>query len=141
MSDTLSIDGLKEVFPATITLTINGQEVEVKPYTFRHLLKAFGYLGKITEAFAYIPLNNEINLFTAIALGLGNNDDAVLSLVKLATDKDEAFLEGLSASNGLDLLTAVWQVNKDFFYQKLQPALKELSPNLPSQSENEPSST
>lgn len=116
---------LESVFPQTKTLTIQGREVEVKPFKFKQLLAAIKHLGNIVGDVVYI---DEYVLMTQVIKGLGNNPEDVVALMKLGTGiTEESFYDNLEEDEGFEILVSLWEVNKDFFVQKVGSKVKSLS--------------
>jgi hypothetical protein len=122
------LDDLKTVFPMTKTVMVKGTPVEVSAYKFKQILQAFGFLSEIVIELGYLPDVENPSMMAMLLFGaLGKHPDEIIGLVKLATGKEDAFYDELSAEEGLDLVLAVWEVNKDFFSQKLRPKLELLN--------------
>jgi hypothetical protein len=116
---------LQQIFPLTKTVLVQNEQVEVKPYKFRQILKAFGYLSEIVAELGYIPDITNAAVAAVFILGaLGKHPDEIIGLLKLATNRDDSFFDEISAEEGLDLAMATWEVNKDFFTQKLKAKIE-----------------
>lgn len=119
---------LEELQGGSQTITYNGEEIVIKPFTFGKLLKALKYLSVIVEDVEMLTRQNIITL-------IANNTEQVYGLLELGTGKSQEFFEDeLPADVGFDIALAVWDVNQDFFSQKLGPKFQRLA-QLGSQSD------
>ncbi len=112
---------LREVFPAFKRLSLAGEGVEVKPFSFYQIVEALSAISPIFTAIN-IQGDSQWGIFAALA----SNAEALIELQKLATGKDEEFLKTLSASEGTRLVNTIIELNKDFFMEELPQLLTSL---------------
>lgn len=107
-------------------------KVFVRPLPFKRWLIATDILAGMLKHFpeAKIDFNDmsALGMFAAQLLGAAQVE--VISLAMLATDQDEAFFDSIDLDEGLKIILAVIEVNKDFFVQKVLPMVKEAAPEL-----------
>jgi hypothetical protein len=106
--------------------------VFVRPLPFRRWLNALRHLSNII---AHIPQNNldlsdEAQLAIWIVELLGQVPDDIIGIASLATDRPDEFFDQIDLDEGVKVILAVIEVNKDFFVQKVLPMLSEQAPNL-----------
>lgn len=112
---------LEALQPLTRKITINNEEIEIKPYKFRQLFSALKHMSNMVADVNTFE-DQTVQLFRL----LGNHPEDVLGLMSLSTGKPVSFFDDISSEEGIDVVVAVWEVNKDFFVQKIQPKLKSL---------------
>lgn len=113
------------------TVIVGKETIQVKPFTFGQLLKALKYLANIGKSFGDDNLDD-----SQIMQIIAYNTEDVASLLCLATGKPREFFDTISAEEGIELTLAAWEVNKDFFANRLAPKLQELTKqNTPSSEE------
>lgn len=125
-------DDLKALFPG-MEVAAGGETITVSPFVF-------GQLPKVAKCFASIKGVIEGGNLIEIASAGGED---LLQLLCLAVGKPRAWLDTLQSDEGLALMAAVIQVNRDFFVQRLAPVLQRLTqamngtgaPSLPGSSE------
>lgn len=110
----------------------NPVNVFVRPLPFRRWFSAMNYLQAI---FAALPQGNfdladEAQLAMYIINLIGQVPDAITGLACLATDKEPDFFDRIDLDEGVKIMVAVVEVNKDFFVQKVLPMLSEIAPKV-----------
>lgn len=123
VAESLDTD-LEILQPEEMFVTVNGEKVYVKPYTFGNLLKAFKHLSSL-----YNTLQDDLSVEQTIMRALSTHGDDVISLISLSTGKPVEFFDTLDAVKGLDLAVMTYKVNESFFAQHLVPKLQELFPS------------
>lgn len=114
---------LEILFPQEISVAVKekGEILTIKPFKFRKIFKVIKVITDIAERMAKSG-NNEEALFDLLT----ESEDKVLEVLSLAIDKPSNWFDDLEGDTGVELLTAVWKVNKSFFDNKLAPLLKEM---------------
>ncbi len=144
----MSEPALAEILPAserTQTISVierivaEGREVEketdvlVRPLTLLKWLTATKYVGNVLQ---YIPadgldLDGDLTKSVVYLLqAAGAAQDDLIALVGLATGKDAEFFDRIDLDDGVKIIIAVVQVNKDFFVQKVLPLVSQHLPNI-----------
>lgn len=108
------------------------KKIFVRPMPMRRWLQAFKNLSGILGALpnTQIDLDNPAQMAIWIMHVLGQVPDDVMALISLATDEPADFFDRIDLDEGVKVLIAVVQVNKDFFVHKVLPMLSELAPAL-----------
>lgn len=109
-------DDLKALFP--------GQEVDAGGETIKVSPFVFGQLPKVAKCFASIKGAIEGGNLIEIASAGGED---LLALLCLAVNKPRVWFDTLPSDEGLALMAAVIQVNRDFFVQRMNPTLQRLT--------------
>lgn len=113
-----------------VTVEVGGEDIEIRPFKFKHLLKVVKYLSDLATDLPEIQ--DDLGIVTLIA----SNSDVIFNILKLAIEKDDAFFDELDADKGVELALAVWNINKDFFMVKIRPQLTFLQ--IPDQLDESP---
>lgn len=112
------MEELKDLVPQAAEVRAGGELFEITPFKFGQIPKVMRIMG---EAFASLQ-SEEVPLEEL----LESAGDQVMDLVALATGKDRDWVAGLLPDEGLRLVTAVLEVNGDFFMRRLGPVLDDL---------------
>lgn len=118
---TADLKELEALQPQIATVTINNEIIEIKPFKFKQFFAALKHLSNMIA-----DVNQYEDQTIQLIRLLGEHPDDVVGLMALATGKPAAFFDTLDTDAGLDIAIAVWNVNKDFFGQKIQPKLVSL---------------
>lgn len=124
-------EDLKALFPGQ-EVDAGGETITVSPFVF-------GQLPKVAKCFASIKGVIESGNLIEIASAGGED---LLELLCLAANKPRKWFDKLPSDEGLNLMAAVIQVNRDFFVQRMNPTLQRLTqamggtgaPSLPASS-------
>lgn len=124
-------DDLASVFPEARIVKVNGRDIEISPFKFKVLLKVLNHVNNLFEDAAFV---DQYTILQTLLRGVSQHPDDLIGILKLATGiTEDNFYDEITSADGVNLLLATWEVNKDFFSQKLGGTLKNL---FPSQSEN-----
>ena len=107
-------------------------DVYVRPLPFRRWLTAMKHIGSILQ---YLPaegldLNDVMRSVVYLINVAGQAQDELIALACLATDKEASFFDRIDPDDGVRIIVAVVQVNKDFFVQKVLPLVQEQLPAM-----------
>lgn len=118
MSDTQ----LEVLFPQGKTLNIQGQELTIKPFKFGKLPAVFKAMEPIAGLFFNLTVagTNQISLISQL---ISEGGDNIMDLIVIGSGKTKEWVEELETEEGIDLLTAIIEVNFSFFTQKILPKL------------------
>lgn len=110
----------------------NPVDVFVRPLSIRKTFHALTYFGAIIEKFPQGELDlNDGNQLAMWAVSLlGQVPDEMTGMMCLATDQTPEFFDTIDPDEGIKIIVAMVEVNKDFFVQKVLPMLSEIAPNL-----------
>lgn len=126
---TSRVVALNDGEPTEVTKIV---KVFVRPLPFKRWLTATNLLAGLLQYFPDTKIDfndmSQLGMFAAQLLGQAQNE--VIALAMLATDQDEAFFDSIDLDEGLKIILAVIEVNKDFFVQKVLPMVKEAAPEL-----------
>lgn len=103
-------------------------DVEVKPLKFLQLIAALKHLAPILKLVQ--AMSEEGQEVLGLMQMIDTAPEPLLAITSMCTGKDQQFYESLEADEGLALVTAVYEVNKDFFDQKLKPLIATLREKL-----------
>lgn len=116
------IDELEMLVPEEVFVTINSEQIEIKPFKFLNLLKVLKILFKMLEGIGL----EELDQFSLVKL-LVDNPEEMLRIFSIATGKQAGYFETIDAAEGIDLVTTIYKVNEDFFVRQLKPKLEKLN--------------
>lgn len=123
-----------EVLFAEKEVTICGETLTIKPYSWMQSMKAVQPIGVLmhalvshiddVESILQADDGGLLSQVDAVADLAGKVDidqvgEALLSLMTLATGKPRPFIEGLMIDDAVALGMAVYEVNKHFFKERL----------------------
>lgn len=134
-TQTITVTSRKVALDADKEPTEISREVKVfvRPLPFKRWLMATNFLTSILCSFpadTTIDINDTKKLGTLAALLVGNSQAEIIGLAMLATDQDEAFFDSIDLDDGVKIVLAVVEVNKDFFVQKVLPMFEAVAPQL-----------
>jgi hypothetical protein len=109
-------EDLKALFPGQ-EVVAGGETITVSPFVF-------GQLPKVAKCFASIK--EVIDGGNLIEIASAGGED-LLQLLCLAAKKKREWFDTLPSDEGLNLMAAVIQVNRDFFVQRMSPVLQRLT--------------
>ena len=98
------------------------------PFKFKVLLKVLNHVNNLFSDSGFL---DQYTLIQTLLRGVSQHPDDVIGILKLATGiTEDSFYDEISSADGVNLILATWEVNKDFFSQKLGDKLKNLFPSL-----------
>lgn len=115
----------------TINLTLAGESFEIRPFFWTQLPKVARTLAVIKETMpSFAKLNDEGGVDLDILALYAVHADNINELLAMAISKPVYFLSKLTQEEGVGLLLAVIQANKDELEKKVKPALSKIVPAL-----------
>jgi hypothetical protein len=123
-----NLDELEILQPDYSKIEVDGEIVEVKPFTFGKLLKALKHLSSLIKIFEDMQERGDVVDVTDFLRAFSEHTEDVISLLMLSTGKPREFFEDIDPSAGIDLAQAAYEINKDFFEQNLMPKIANLFP-------------
>jgi hypothetical protein len=108
------------LFPAGQQLSIRDENITIKPFKFGDLPKVFKCLEPLTTSMAKMVADRNTSP-AAIAMLMAEGGDSVLDLMVIGSKQNKVWIEELEMDEGVELLTAIFEVNADFFIQKVLP--------------------
>lgn len=114
------MSALDILVPETRRLNVGGREVDVEVLRMRQIP---GFSRAIAQPWPLIVDGDYLAAVVQFA-------EDIMQAVHLATGQDREFLDGLRPDEFLDLATAVFEVNLDFFARAVLPAAKKMGAAL-----------
>lgn len=106
------------LFPTGKPITLNKKEVIVAPYGFGKFPKVMAVLGRLAEDVQAGSNKSDEELVKKL---LQEGGEEVITLCMLAIDQDRKYFDTLPGDEGIELVQAILEVNRDFFTKRLQP--------------------
>lgn len=111
------------LFPA-VELDIGGEKFAIQPLKFGQIPKAMKLLKPVVAAMSGSGRPAaEISQLSAWVDILAEGGEEILQFVSFASGKAREWIDGLDMDDGVKLLKTVYEVNADFFAQRLLPLL------------------
>lgn len=115
---------LAQLFPIGKQISINEENLTIKPFKFGELPRVFKCIEPITGVLAQMLASGEVNAGSIAGL-VANGGDSILDLIALGTKKPRGWVDQLEMDQGVELLVSIFEVNADFFTQKVLPTLNQ----------------
>lgn len=119
-------DELEALEPSGSSITYRGEPIEVKPLTVgqipKLIRKARGAIN-VVLAMEALPDSNELGFIDLIMDLAGNHGEELYEGVAICVRKDPAWIADGDIDDFVGLAKAVFEVNRDFFAQRLGPLL------------------
>lgn len=121
---------LQAFVPEVRRLDIRGQVIEIGPLTVRQIpvmLKAFSAFSGKAASDAGVQRDDWLTLFA-------EHTDKIVEAIAVATKQPQSWVNDLYADEVILLAEAIWEVNQDFFVNRVLPALTKAlggAPQLP----------
>ena len=122
-------------------IIIGGETMIIKPFPFGKLPKVIKHAGAIIGVFSALPntvfddagaLNLEDPATMIILIEhIADGGDVLIEIACLGTGKPREWVEALDPYDGVYLLLKIWEVNKDFFTQRLAPLMQKYKKSTP----------
>lgn len=112
---------LATIFPIGEHLVLQDTDVHIKPFKFGEMAKVFKLLAPLGEAMSssHAALG-PMGLVTAL---FGHEGDEIFHLCALVAKQPLDWVHNLDMDEAVDLMTAIVEVNHDFFIRKVVPML------------------
>jgi len=139
------LDDLTVLFSSR-DLTLSGETVTVREYTFGEQLKLGGELARLANAIDAARREAQpADPITAILDAITSEADALRTLLAAACDRPPAWIDALKSEEGEALAITWWSVNCNFFLRRARrPAelalLDQLAAGSPGAASSPPSS-
>jgi len=113
---------LNVLIPQGKELNIRDANLTIKPFKFGELPKVFKAIDPISKALfeALSGGGNQIEVITGL---VANGGDGIIDLMVIGSKQSREWIEDLELDEGIDLFTAIVEVNASFFVQKVLPTL------------------
>lgn len=125
------------LFPAR-ELTVRGENLTLKPFTFGELARVTRYVAPIARSLlasgimtVIPPVEGSTNAtikidpdFVPKLFGmLEDASEPLMELIAFAVKQERSWLNEVPADEGITLATQLWEVNADFFVKRVMPLL------------------
>lgn len=111
---------LEQLFPTGKQISINDENLTIKPFKFGELPKVFKAIGPLTSILGNLLQNRDVT-FPAIASLIMDGGDSIIDLMVIGSRKPRDWVDELEMDQGVEVLTAIFEVNADFFTRKVLP--------------------
>lgn len=115
MSDTSE---LNVALATGVEVNVKGEAIKIAPLKLGQLPVIFEKMKTVTA----ILMNNELTP-EALTEMLSSGSTEVFDLMSLVLKKDREWIDDLDLDDGVALLTAILEVNLDFFVRKVLPLI------------------
>lgn len=115
------MDEINILVPETVELDIAGERIEVTPLR----LGEFPAMLKAVRPFA-TQLDSEPDWLSLLT----EHGEALLDALAVACRRSREWVDALALDEALNLATAVFEVNADFFVQRVAPNVTELAARI-----------
>ena len=116
-----SMNDLNTLIPESITLELGGESLSISPLRVRELpamLKAIG------------PFAAQLNTEPDWLLMFSEHSESLLDALSIASRQSREWVDNLAIDEALTLAATVFEVNTDFFVQRVAPNLAVLTDKL-----------
>ena len=123
---------LDTIFPQDRIVTIKDVEINIKPFKFGKLPQVFRTIEPIAEIFQQLVKEEagQLKLYSALIARGGDN---VIELIVVGSGQERSWVCDLDLDEGIELLSAIVEVNSSFFIQKILPRLEQTLPKVTGQ--------
>lgn len=106
------------------TVDFGGERLEIQPLRFGEALDIIAIAAPMVESLVDYAANasaaDEVAFFARL---MAKHRGVVPKVLSIATRREEAFIEAGDLAEAVDLCATVYEVNRDFFDQRLAPAI------------------
>lgn len=127
---------LEVLAPIARELTLQNIKVTITPFKFTQFTLVGKFLQQIRSKIGDIDMEvvNDASGNPTLKIDfiklIAECGEEIKGLCVLASGKDAAFIDTLDADEGIVLLATIFEVNKDFFSQKISPQLEKIVARL-----------
>ena len=115
---------LAQLFPTGKEITIRDENLTIKPFKFGELPRVFKAIEPLSASITALVQTQSFNA-SSIGFLFSSGGDGILDLLAVGTRKPRSWVDDLEMDEGIEVLTAVLEVNADFFIQKVLPRINE----------------
>jgi hypothetical protein len=120
----MSTNELEVLLPQGKQVSIKNANITITPFKFGELPKVFKAIEPISNVL-FSAVNGGSNQIGIISSILAQGGDNVLDLMVIGSRQPREWIEQLEMDEGVDLLTAILEVNVGFFVQKVLPMVND----------------
>ena len=99
--------------------TIADTAVVMREYSFVEALQLSDHVAALTDAMTDVAMAGSFHDIDSLRSAFGHQADHVMELMAAACDQPLAWVNGLNASDGEQLMMLWWGVNTDFFLRRV----------------------
>lgn len=111
---------LTALFPTGKQISICGENLTIKPFKFGELPKVFKAIEPITGTLGSLLQSRSPDI-TVIANLISEGGESIMDLMCIAAKVPRSKLDEMEMDDGVELLVSIFEVNADFFIQKVLP--------------------
>ena len=112
---------LNVLLPQGKELKIRDANLTIKPFKFGELPKVFKAIDPISKSlFDALGGGNQIEMITGL---VANGGDGIIDLMVIGSKQSREWVEDLEMDEGIEVFSAILEVNASFFVQKVLPTL------------------
>ena len=116
---------LEVLFPTGKTITISNRTFSIIPFKFGQLPKIIKAISKAQTTVQQLELSGDkVAQQAAMITVLSECGTDLISLLADILDVDQSFIEELEMDEAVELLSAFFEVNADFFTKRVVPLLQ-----------------
>lgn len=108
-------DDLRGVLPEERQVEAGGESFTLRPFGFRHMLKALPHFGALMKYVKATEVDGQLRLEMDLDQLLTEGGDHLAPLMAMAVGKDLAWVDALDFDEGCALGAVVLEMNADFF--------------------------
>ena len=112
---------LNVLLPQGKELKIRDANLTIKPFKFGELPKVFKAIDPISKSlFDALGGGNQIEMITGL---VANGGDGIIDLMVIGSKQSREWVEDLEMDEGIEVFSAILEVNASFFVQKVLPTI------------------
>ena len=116
---------LEVLFPEGNTVTIQQENITIKPFKLGQLPKVFRLIQPVSALiFAAMKDQSLVTIDTIMNI-MGEGGDNIIELLAVACNKPREWADNLEMDESVDLFAALIEVNTDFFIHKVLPKVNQ----------------
>jgi len=108
-------DDLRGILPAERQVEAKGELITLRPFGFRHMLKAMPHFQALMKYVKAEEIQGELRLKMELDQLLEEGGDHLAPLMAMAAGRDLAWVDSLDLDEGCRLAAEVLELNADFF--------------------------
>lgn len=128
-SDTKPNTSELEIINAMRSVTLQGETIEVKEFSFRQEMEVSQYTAGIVNDLRDVLIGQENPDMLDIEIVFCKHPESYLKLLSMSTGKPVDWIGNLKGREGYGLFMAFWAVNAHFFTQRMLMSLRKSHPD------------
>ena len=121
------MDDLEALEPSTRSASYRGERLVVRPLAIGMVPKIIRLARPVVSElikFDDLPADGSEEMILLVIDLVERHADSLFAAVSIAIDRDQAWIEGGDTAEFLELAIKLFEVNRDFFAQRLAPLLE-----------------